>query len=318
MEITGINPIDYKLPFILFAKKNYGFEPDIEINFSAEIQPQILEYFQKKFGKGKFNILAHDDSTILHELQKETGINSADIKLSDKETLELFAHAIDKLCKMSTKGIPDFGIKYIKKIIEISKPTCFNDLVCIFGLSHGTGTWGDNAENLIKNEGKKVNEVISNREDMYNYFVNNGIDENMAFDIVEFIRKGKASIIKYIDNWNEYKKVLQEHNIPDWYIQSAEKVKYLFPKAHAIGYVMNEFKMAWYKVHYPEAFYKVYFKVKSDLDLNEYRSKEKVEKELNELYELEKNKSDIEYELIKKIDDLEMLMEMFNIGVMKE
>lgn len=429
LGITNINPIEYNLPFEFFAGKNYDKEPDIDLNFSGEIQSKIFSYLQKKYGKDKiiwggtvgclaektmedsyneyintleiedtsdkeviirklvgvkkctgehpggvfiipenmeitdicptevgaknhikthndyhsiwntglykFDILGHDDPTMLYELEKETNTSSKDIRLDDKETLKMFLHANDRLYSISTNGIPEFGTTFVKKMIEISKPRNFNDLVCISALSHGTETWTYNASSLIENEHRKVDEVISNRADMYNYLVHNGIEKNTAFDIVEFVRKGKASKGRFLwkhnrdgykelnDQWEEYKTLLQEHNIPDWYIQDAEKIKYMFPKSHAIGYTINAFKIAWYKVHYPKAFYKVYFKIKSDLNVNDYYCKRQVKTELNRLYDLKEIHDnniefDYDYNNNNKITDLELILEMFNRGILKE
>ena len=286
-------------------------------------------------GLYKFDILGHDDPTMIHELEKETNTNSNDIKFDDKETLKMFLHANDKSYPISTTGIPEFGTTFVKKMIEISKPRNFNDLVCISALSHGTGTWTYNASSLIEKEHKKVDEVISNRADMFNYLVKNGIEKNTAFDIVEFVRKGKASKGRDLwkhnrdrykelnDKWEEYKALLKEHNISDWYIEDAEKIKYMFPKAHAIGYTMNAFKIAWYKIYFPKAFYKAYFKIKSDLDIKDYYCKRQVMTELNRLYDLREvhdnnMEFDYDYNNNDKIKDLELVLEMFNRGILKE
>lgn len=283
----------------------------------------------------KFDILSHDDPTMIHELEKETKISSKNINFEDKETLKLFLHGNDKNYKISINGIPEFGTEIVKKILEIAKPRNFNDLVCISALSHGTDTWNYNANTLIEKEGKKVDEVISNREDMYNYLVEKGINNKTAFDIVNFVRTGKASkgrslwqhirdrYIKYNDQWNAYKDIMKEHNVPKWYIESAEKISYMFPKSHAISYTINAFKIAWYKVHYPEAFYKVYFKIKSDLNIKDYYCKRQVKTELNRLYDKkERHKIDKEFDYDcsnnNRINDLELILEMFSRGVLKE
>ncbi len=429
LGITNVNPLEYNLPFEIFAGKNYDREPDIDLNFSRKVQPKIFTYLQKKYGKDKiiwggtigcladktveicyneyintfgindihdkdsivkktvgtkkitgehpggvfiipenmeitdicpteigyknhlkthndyhsvwnlglykYDILGHDDPTMIYELEKATNVSSRDIKLNDVETLKLFLHANDSSYSISTKGIPEFDSAYVKKIIEESKPVNFNDLVCISALSHGTGTWTYNASTLIEKRYKKVNEVISNRADLYNYLVSNGIESNTAFDITEFIRKGKASRGRSLwqhtrdrykelnDKWEEYKKILKEHDIPEWYIQDAEKISYLFQKSHAIIYTINAFKIAWYKVHYPQAFYKAYFKVKSDLNINEYYCKRQVKTELNRLYDLKEihnNNTELDYDCntTDKIKDLEIVLEMFNLGILKE
>ena len=430
LGITKYNPITYKLPYEFFAGKNYDKEPDIDLNFSGEIQSKIFECLQNKYGKEriiwggtigtladrtvenwyeefkstmdvdlekenqdvidrlcgvkkgtgihpggvliipegmdildfcpteidkevellkthpdyhsiwksglyKFDILGHNDETMLHDLEKETGVNSNDIKLNDRKVLNLFLHANDPSYKISTKGIPEFSTKFVKEMIEVVKPKNFNDLVCISALSHGTGTWIWNAEGLIKNEGKKVDEVISNREDVFNYFVKKGINKELAYDITEFIRKGRAEIGRNLwknirnrykewnDKWDMYKEILKEHDVPDWYIKNAENIKYMFPKAHAIGYTINAFKLAWYKINYPKEFYEDYFKIWSDLNISEYYCKKQIQRELNRLYDKkERHETNTEYEYDytneDKIDDLEMLLEMYNRGVVEE
>ena len=265
-----------------------------------------------------------NNPTMIYELEKEINTNSNDIDVKDVETLQLFLHA------KYTKGIIGYDTTFVKNILKIVKPLNFNDLVCTYALSHGTNTWSDNAYELIKNEGKKVDEVISNREDMYNYLLNNDIDKDLAYDIVEFVRMGKIfkgrntrqldkNINKdYNDKWNEYKKIMQEHNIPDWYIKSAEKIRYMFSKSHSIIHTMNAFKLAWYKAHYPEAFYKIYFKVTSDLNIKDYYCKQQVKAELAELYNKEK-KEEFDYvsEDAYKIEDLELVLEIYDRGILK-
>lgn len=276
-------------------------------------------------GLYKLEILSSDVLTMIHELEKETKINSKVIDLNDKETLKMFLHANDNSYPVSINGIPEFGTTFAKKMIEIAKPRNFNDLVCILALFHGTETWNYNASFLIKNEHKRLSEVISNREDMFNYLINHGIEKSIAFDIVEFVRKGILfkNDRKINDKWEEYKIILKEHNIPKWYIESAEKIKYMFPKAHVIEYTMNVFKIAWFKVHYPKAFYDVYFKVESNLNIDEYYCKRQVKNELNRLYDLKEiheNNIDFDYDYNneKKIQDLELILEMFNSGILKE
>ena len=345
LGITEINPLKYNLPFEFFAGKDYDKEPDIDLNFSGKITDKIFVYLQRKYGKDriiwggtelyKYDILGYDYLTMLYELEKKTNVDSNTIKLDDKETLKMFLHANDKSYSISTIGVPEFGTTFVKQMIEISKPRNFNDLICISALLHGTGTWTYNASSLIEKEHKKVDEVISNRADMFNYLIKHGIEKSTAFDIVEFVRKGNASRIQNLfknnmdrykilnEKWNKYKKILQEYNIPEWYIKSAEKIKYMFPKSHTIGYTINAFKIAWYKVHYPKEFYKVYFKIKSDLDINDYYCKRTVMTELNRLYDLKEihdNNIEFDYDYINddKIKDLELILEMFNRGILKE
>ena len=307
----------------------------IEIRNNEHIKTHYDYHTLEHFGLYKFDILSDDKLTMIHELEKETEINSNNIDLNDKETLKMFLHANDKSYPISTNGIPEFGTKFVQKMIEIAKPCNFNDLVCISALSHGTDTWTCNASSLIENEHKRVDEVISSRADMFNYLVNHGIEKSKAFDIVEFVRKGKIArgrnLLPHNQNeykeinakWEEYKTLLKKHNIPEWYIESAEKIKYLFSKAYAIENTINAFKIAWFKVHCPKAFYKAYFKIKNDLNIKNYYCKNRVQTELNKLYEnkeIHKYNENFEYnsENDDKIIDLELIIEMFNRGVLKE
>ena len=409
LGIVRYNPIDYNLPFEIFAGKNYDKEPDIDLNVAKEVREKIISYLQKKYGKDKiifagtistlmdrtvaelydnyiketeikenldknqiikklteikkatgkhpggifiipedmditdfcptelddegfikthidyhkldnlykFDILEHSDPTILHELEKETNTKSSNIDLKDKEVLKMFLHANDSSYPISINGIPDFETDFNKSVIEIIKPQNINDLACVSALSHGSGTWIYNASDLISDEDKKVDEVISNRADIYNYLLKNGIEKSTAFDITEFIWKGKAK--NESKAWEEYKIILKAHNIPEWYIQDAEKIKYIFPKSHAIEYAIKAFKIAWYKVHYPKAFYKVYFKVKSDLNINDYYCKRQVKTSLNREYDLkESNENNKDFNNDDKIRDLQILLEMFERGILKE
>ena len=279
----------------------------------------------------KFTLIANSNLTMIHELEKATNVDSKTISLNDKDTFLLFLHSNDNTYKNSLRGIPEFGTKFIMNMLEIIKPRNLNDLVCTSCLSHGTNTWSYNAENLIKYESKKVDETISNREDLYNYLLQKGIDKCSAFDIMEFIRKGKTKRIynknsnKYDElktKWDEYEKIMHEHNIPDWYISSAKKIAYIFTKAHVLECTINAFEIAWYKVHYPSAFYKVYFEIMSDLDINKYYCKRQIKEEINRLNdENERNEKNKDYDCFDnnlKINDLKILLEMYNMGIRKE
>ena len=297
-----------------------------EIGNKGHIKTHYDYHTLWNLGLYKFDLLSNDDLSLIHELEKETKINSKNIDLNDKETLKMFLHANDKSYPISTNGIPEFGNPFVQKMIETTKKPCnFNDLVCISALFHGTCTWNNNASFLIENKHKRVDEVISNRADMFNYLVNHGIEKSTAFDIVEFIRKGRVNLWTHNQNryremnikWKEYKTLLKKHNIPEWYIESAEKIKYMFPKAHAIGCTMNAFRIAWFKVHYPKAFYKAYLKIKTDLNIKNYYYKNQVQTELNRLYENNENFESTS-ENDDKIRNLELVMEMFNRGILKE
>lgn len=201
----------------------------------------------------KFDILGHDDSTRLHYLEILTKVSVDKIDMYDENVIEEFA-------KGNTQRISEFNTFFSSNVTVLVKPKTFEDLVRISGVTHGTGVWEDNAELLIA-EGKEISEVIACREDMFLYLVNKGVEEAKAFEIVEFVRKGKLyeeekkeeNIIK----WNKYKEILINCGVEDWYIDSMAKIKYLFPKAHAVAYVENAYRLMWYKLYYPLEFVKV-------------------------------------------------------------
>lgn len=219
-------------------------------------------------GLYKFDVLSHDTPTILQRLKTLTKVDYKEININDKETLSIFLNAGNKKDEISTKGIPEFESEFMINMINTAKPKNFNDLICLDVLAHGTGTWNDNAENLIKNENIPIQKLVASRDDIFNMLISKGIEKKIAFEITDFIRKGKAAIgteyrclyknhERNLKQWNDYKEIMIKNNIPEWYIKSCEKIQYLFPKAHAIGYVIDAFRIAWYKLHYPDAFDKV-------------------------------------------------------------
>lgn len=210
----------------------------------------------------KLDILGHDTPTIIRMLEDYTGFMSKNIRLDDKEVLSLFqsteALGCDKTifqCSTGTLGIPEFGTDFVRKMLVDTNPKNFSELVRISGLSHGTDVWIGNAQTLVENQEATLSEVISTREDIMVYLMNAGADNKMAFDVMEKVRKGKGIPDKYYDK-------MLELPLPKWYIKSCEKIKYMFPKAHAVAYVMMSFRIAYYKINYPEAFYASYFSQK--------------------------------------------------------
>lgn len=212
----------------------------------------------------KLDILGHDDPTVLKMLEDLTGVNCRTIPLDEGKVLSLFrstdALGIDGKelgSKMGTLGIPEFGTKFVRQMLEDTNPQTFSDLVMISGFSHGTDVWLNNAQDLIKSGTAKVSEVISTRDDIMLSLIQKGVNPDKAFKIMEDVRKGKGIRQEYIP-------MLKEHQIPDWYIQSCQKIKYLFPKAHASAYVTMAFRIAFYKIYYPAAFYASFFTVRAD------------------------------------------------------
>lgn len=215
----------------------------------------------------KLDILGHDVPTIIRTLEDITGIDPTSIPLDELNTMELFRSTktleVDEKeidCKVGTLGIPEFGTRFVRQMLVDTKPDTFSELVRISGLSHGTDVWLNNAQDLIRNKQASLSEVISTREDIMLYLINAGLDKQKAFWIMEKVRKGKGLT-------EEDEKAMRQLNLPDWYIESCNKIKYMFPKAHAVAYVMMSFRIAYFKVHYPEAFYATYFTTKaSDFD----------------------------------------------------
>jgi DNA polymerase-3 subunit alpha (Gram-positive type) len=212
----------------------------------------------------KLDILGHDDPTVIRMLQDLTGIDPRTAPLDDPQTRRIFSSVeplgitADQLgFDLGTLGIPEFGTGFVRQMLEETKPTTFSELIYISGLSHGTNVWLGNAQELIKNGQARLPEVISTRDDIMNYLIFKGLPPKTAFKIMEKVRKGKGLEPEDID-------IMKQHQIQDWYINSCQKIKYMFPKAHAAAYVMMAFRIAYFKVHYPEAFYTTYFTVRAD------------------------------------------------------
>ncbi|WP_018250156.1 PolC-type DNA polymerase III [Orenia marismortui] len=212
----------------------------------------------------KLDILGHDDPTSIRMLQDITGLDPQDIPLDDPDTMAIFS-SIDPLgvseeevgVKLGTLGIPEFGTSFVRGMLRETRPTAFAELIRISGLSHGTDVWLNNAQDFIKAGVAELSEVISVRDDIMNYLIQKGVEPSAAFWIMEHVRKGKGLT-------DEEEKMMKDNNVPDWYIESCKRIKYMFPKAHAAAYVMMAFRIAYFKVHYPQAFYNTYFTIKSD------------------------------------------------------
>jgi len=221
----------------------------------------------------KLDILGHSDPTQLRLIQLQSGTDIMKVPLDDKETMSIFTSTKalgvtteQIMCNTGTLGIPEFGTPFTIKLVEDTKPTSFAELVKISGLSHGTDVWLGNAQELIQNNIVPFKEVIGCRDDIMVYLMYHGVKPIKAFKIMEFVRKGKAS--KDPETWKEHKKTMEDAEIPDWFINSCQKIKYMFPKAHAAAYVISAFRIAWYKVHMPVYFYASWYSSKAtDVDV---------------------------------------------------
>lgn len=211
----------------------------------------------------KLDILGHDDPTVIRMLQDLTGIDPHSVPLDDPETMRIFS-SVEPLgitpeeagTSLGTLAIPEFGTPFVRQMLEETTPTTFSELIMISGLSHGTGVWVGNAQDMVRAGQAKLSNVIAARDDIMNYLLFKGAKPKSAFKIMESVRKGRGVS-------PEDEATMREVGVPDWYIASCRKIQYLFPKAHATAYVMMSFRIAYFKVHYPEAFYATYFTVRA-------------------------------------------------------
>ena len=216
----------------------------------------------------KFDILGHDDPTMIRKLQDLSGIEPKTIDVSDPEVMGIFS-TVEALgvtreqvdSASGTFGIPEFGTNFVIQMLDDTKPTTYSELVQISGLSHGTDVWLGNAQELIKNGTCELKDVIGCRDDIMVYLIHAGLEEGLSFKIMESVRKGKGLT-------EDFEKAMRDNNVPEWYIDSCKKIKYMFPKAHACAYVLMALRIAWFKVHQPLTYYCAYYSVRaSDFDI---------------------------------------------------
>ena len=266
----------------------------------------------------KLDILGHDDPTMIRMLYDITGIDPTKVPLDDKETMSIFsstkALGVTKEqihSEVGSFGVPEFGTKFVRGMLVDTRPTTFDELIRISGLSHGTDVWLGNAQSLIEEGTVTLQDAICCRDDIMIYLIKMGVPPNAAFKIMETVRKGKA--LKDPAKWEEYKNLMKEHNVPDWYIKSCEKIKYMFPKAHAAAYVTNAFRIAWFKVHEPLAYYASYFSIRADEFDSDYMifGKEKVKNKMKEI-DLQGNNATTKDKNMYAI--LELVLEMYERG----
>ena len=212
----------------------------------------------------KLDILGHDIPSMIRYLQDLTGVDPLSIDLSDKKVMSIFngTEALNILNKdykftHGSYAIPEFGTSFVRKMLDDIHPTTMSELIRISGFSHGTDVWLNNAQEFITKGIASMKEVISTRDDIMNYLILKGIDNAISFQIMEDVRKNKP--LK-----EEQLEIMKAHNVPDWYIESCKRIQYMFPRAHAVAYVMMSFRMAWFKVYYPIEFYATYFTTKID------------------------------------------------------
>ena len=268
----------------------------------------------------KLDILGHDDPTVIRMLYDITGIDPTKVPLDDKETMSIFCSTEALGVKpeqinseVGSFGVPEFGTKFVRGMLVDTKPTTFDELIRISGLSHGTDVWLNNAQELVENGTVTLREAICCRDDIMIYLIKKGVPKDASFKIMETVRKGKA--LKDPEKWAEYKELMKEHDVPDWYIESCEKIKYMFPKAHAAAYVTNAFRIAWFKVHKPMAYYAAFFSIRGadefDSECMIY-GKEKVKNKMKEI-DLMGNNATQKDKAMYPI--LELVLEMYERGI---
>ncbi len=264
----------------------------------------------------KLDILGHDDPTMIRMLQDLTGIDPLQISLDDKKVMSLFLNTEalgvtpEELrgVELGCMGVPEFGTEFVIGMLKDTRPTKFADLVRISGLSHGTDVWLGNAQTLIEEGKATISTAICTRDDIMTYLINQGVEAGLAFKIMESVRKGKGLT-------EEWEAEMTANGVPDWYIWSCKKIKYMFPKAHAAAYVMMAFRIAWFKVYQPLAYYCAFFSIRAkafdyslmcqgqkrlELYMDDYERR-------NERKELTKNEED-------QLRDMKIVQEMYARG----
>ncbi|MDD3243197.1 MAG: PolC-type DNA polymerase III, partial [Eubacteriales bacterium] len=261
----------------------------------------------------KLDILGHDDPTMLRMLKDLTGIDPRSIDITDPDTMRLFS-STESLgvtpeqinSKMGTFGVPEFGTKFVRGMLEDTMPTTMSELVRISGLSHGTDVWLGNAQDIIRSGTATLKEAVCTRDDIMNALMHYGVEPKMAFTTMESVRKGKG--LK-----PEMEEAMKANNVPEWFIDSCKKIKYMFPKAHAVAYVTMGLRVAWYKVHHPKEYYAAYYTVRADdfdagLMLGEL---DELKRNIDELEKLD----DVKQKDKNKLTILEIVLEMRCRGI---
>ena len=233
----------------------------------SDIITTHFEYHCMEDNLLKLDMLGHDDPSMVRMMEDLTGVNARAIPLDDPDTMSLFCTSKalgfendEILGPTGAVAIPEFNTKFTRQMLMDTQPKDFNTLVRLSGFSHGTDVWIGNARDLIVSGTASVTETVGCRDDIMLYLMKMGLDPKMSFKIMESVRKGKVKKGGFEPGWRE---AMEEHDVPQWYIESLAKIGYLFPKAHAVAYVMMAFRIAWFKVHRPLAFYATFFSIRA-------------------------------------------------------
>ena len=262
----------------------------------------------------KLDILGHDDPTMIRMLEDLTGLDAKTIPLDNKEVMSLFKSTKELGitpediggCPLGCLGIPEFGTDFVIQMLQDTKPQTFSDLVRISGLSHGTDVWLGNAQTLIQEGKATISTAICTRDDIMTYLIQKGVESEQAFTIMESVRKGKG--LK-----PEWEEEMKAHDVPDWYIWSCKKIKYMFPKAHAAAYVMMAYRIAYYKIFYPLAYYAAYFSIRASAFSYELMcmGRERLEYHMEEYRKRSDSLTNKEQDTVK---DMKIVQEMYARG----
>ena len=255
----------------------------------------------------KLDMLGHDDPTMIKYMEDLTGVNARQIPLDDPDTMSIFTSSKvlgyendEILGPTGAVAIPEFNTRFTRQMLVDTQPDNFNTLVRLSGFSHGTDVWLGNARDLIVSGTATVLETVGCRDDIMLYLISMGLDPKMSFKIMEAVRKGKVKKGGFSEGWEE---AMREHKVPDWYIESLAKIGYLFPKAHAVAYVMMAFRIAWFKVHKPLAFYATFFSIRAKAFDAEYccAGLDAVKRKIREI-ENNKDATNVEQDLLVTLE----------------
>ena len=274
---------------------------------NSETVTTHFEYHCMEDNLLKLDMLGHDDPTMIKMLEDLTGVNARAIPLDDPDTMSIFTSSKvlgfendEILGPTGAVAIPEFNTRFTRGMLMDTMPKDFNTLVRLSGFSHGTDVWLGNARDLIVGGTASVLETVGCRDDIMLYLISMGLEPKMSFKIMEAVRKGKVKKGGFQEGWEE---AMREHQVPDWYIGSLAKIGYLFPKAHAVAYVMMAFRIAWFKVHEPLAFYATFFSIRAKAFDAEYccAGMDAVKQKIREI-ENDKDATDVEQNLLVTLE----------------
>ncbi|MCC8140965.1 MAG: PolC-type DNA polymerase III [Lachnospiraceae bacterium] len=289
-------------------------------DMSTDIVTTHFDYHSIEHNLLKLDILGHDDPTMIRMLQDLTGVDPKKIPLDSPEVMSLFQNTSAlgiqpediSGCQLGALGVPEFGTDYAMQILLDTRPTQFSDLVRIAGLSHGTDVWGGNAQTLLREGKATISTAICTRDDIMTYLISKGLDKKEAFNIMERVRKGDVARGN-AQEWSNWKQDMLEHDVPDWYTWSCEKIQYMFPKAHAVAYVMMAWRIAYWKLYYPLAYYAAFFSIRATAFDYEImcRGRERLERTLADYLSRKDELSKKEQDTLR---DMRVVQEMYARG----